>query len=93
MTFDAQRDAPRLLSGIVHRVENGDGSLQVCLARRGQFDPPGASGEEADLEFTLKLPNLLGEWGLRNVQFLRGPAEVQFLGDNAEIPQVAEFHD
>ena len=93
MALDAERDSSRLLSGVVDGVENGDGSLQICLARGRQFDPSGAPGEEADLEFALQLPNLLGERRLRDVQSLGGPAEVQFLGDRAEVPQVTQFHD
>jgi hypothetical protein len=92
VTLDALGDAPRLLSSIVHRVEDGDRPLEICLARRGQLDPSGAPGEQSDLEFALQLPDLLGQWWLRDVQPHCGPAEVQFLGDGAEVSQVAQLH-
>src|SRR6185295_7533579 len=93
LALDAERDSSGLLSGVVDGVENGDGSLQVCMARGRQFDLSGAPDEEADVEFPLQLPNLLGERWLRDVQSLGGPAEVQFLRDRAEVPEVTQFHD
>jgi hypothetical protein len=93
LALDAERDSSGLLSGVVDGVENGDGSLQVCMARGRQFDLSGAPDEEGDVEFPLQLPNLLGERWLRDVQSLGGPAEVQFLRDRAEVPEVTQFHD
>jgi hypothetical protein len=87
--LDADADPPRLVPGVVHGVENGDGSSEIRLARGRQFNPPSAPGEEADAEFALQYPDLLGQWRLRDVQSFGGPAEVQFLGDGAKVAQMA----
>ena len=60
---------------------------------RSQFDAAGRSGEELTSSLALQLADLLGEWRLGDVQALRGAAEVQFLGDGTEIPQMAQLHD
>jgi hypothetical protein len=61
----------------------------MATARFRYAWPAGVS----DVEFPLQLPNLLGERRLRDVQSLSGPAEVQFLRDRAEVPEVTQFHD
>ena len=49
--------------------------------------------KQADPELALQLADLLGQRRLRDVQPLGGPAEVKFLGDGAEVAQVAQLHD
>ena len=87
--LDADPDAPRLVPGVVHGVENGDCPFEIRLARGRQLNPPSTSGEEADVEFALQEPDLLGQWRLRHVQSLGGLAEVQLLGDGAKVAQMA----
>jgi hypothetical protein len=70
--------APRLLE---------HGVAGVC-----QRDAPLGAVEEPHAELLLELPNLLAHGRLRDVQALRGPAEVQLLGDRDEVPDVAKLH-
>src|SRR4051794_822243 len=48
--------------------------------------------EQAHAEFVLQLANLLGDGRLRYVEALGRTAEMEFLGDGYEVPQVTEFH-
>jgi hypothetical protein len=81
------------MSGIVHRVEDGDRSLQVCPSGGREFDLAGAPDQEFHPEFAFELADLLRERRLRHVKPRRGLPEVQFLGDRAEVSQMTQLHD
>jgi hypothetical protein len=48
--------------------------------------------EQAHSELVLELADLLGDGRLRYVEALGRAAEVEFLGDGYEVPEVTEFH-
>jgi hypothetical protein len=48
--------------------------------------------EELDPEVLLEFAHLLAYCRLRDVRALRCPAEVQFLGDGDEVPQMPELN-
>jgi hypothetical protein len=52
----------------------------------------GRSDEELDSEVAFELSDRGAERGLRHVQSLRGPAEVQLLGHGDEVAQVAQLN-
>ncbi len=85
-------DAPGLLAGVVDGVEDSHHALQVGRAGRGQLHAAGGADQQRHPELGLECADLLGQRGLGDVQSLRGAAEVQFLGDGAEVPQVTQFH-
>jgi len=88
VSLGARRDPPRLLCGVVGRIQDGDRTLEIRGSRGRELDPAGAPGEQRDVEFALELSNLLRQWGLRDVQAFRCAAEVQFLGDGPKVPQM-----
>jgi hypothetical protein len=61
--------------------------LEQGCARDGEL----AAVEALDPEFLLKSAHLLAYCRLRDVKALRCPAEVQFLGDGDEVPQMPEL--
>jgi hypothetical protein len=69
----------------------------VCLREQGasgvrQRNLALRAVEQPNPELLLELANLLGDRGLSDVQPLRGPAEMQFLGDCDEVSDVAKLH-
>jgi hypothetical protein len=66
--------------------------LQKCMPGLGQRQMPLGAMEQRHAQFLLERTNLHRQRRLRDMQFLRGPAEVQFLGNHDEIAQVAQFH-
>ena len=79
-------------SGGVDGVEDGDGVREVVHAGGCQFDPACGSGEEGDAQFLLEVPDLSGQRWLRDVQTRGGAAEMQFLGNGPEVPEVTQLH-
>ena len=67
-------------------------SSSSARAGVGERDAPLRAVEQPDPELLLELADLLADGGLRHVQALGGPAEMEFLSDGDEIPQVAKFH-
>jgi hypothetical protein len=55
----------------------------------GQPDPAARTVEELDAQLLLQSPHLLAQRGLGDVLALRGPAEMQLLGDGQEVTQLA----
>ena len=66
--------------------------LQKDLPGLGQRHMPLGAMEQHHAQFFLERTNLHRQGRLRNMQFLRGPPEVKFLGHGYEIAQVAQFH-
>ena len=66
--------------------------LEQGGARDGELDAALAAVEELDPELLLESAHLLAYCRLRDVKALRCPAEVQFLGDGDEVPQMPELH-
>ncbi len=78
---------------VVDGIEDRHRPAQVRQACRREFDPAGTADQKVDAEFALELADLLGQRRLGHVQPVGGPAEVEFLGDGAEIAEVTQFHD
>lgn len=72
----------------VHRVDRDPGLVEQHLTGGGQPHLPGGALQQAYPEPGLHLSDRLRQRGLRHPQALRGPAEVQFLGDRDEVPQL-----
>jgi hypothetical protein len=53
---------------------------------------PAVADEELGAELTLETADLLGERRSRQVKPLRGPAEMELLGDGDEVAQLTELH-
>ena len=66
--------------------------LEQGGARDGELDAARAAVEELDPELLLESAHLLAYGGLRDVQPIGGAAEVQFLGDGDEVPQMPELN-
>jgi hypothetical protein len=66
--------------------------LEQGGARDGELDAALAAVEELDPELLLEFAHLLAYCRLRDVKALRCPAEVQFLGDGDEVPQMPKLH-
>ena len=67
-------------------------SRQHPLAVPGEPDVPRRAVEELQAEFAFEPGDLLTDRGLDDVQPLGGPAEVEFLGDGDEVPQLPQLH-
>ena len=66
-----------------------------ALPRAWGSEPPSdrrARGGSPHAQLIFEFANLLANRRLRNVQSVRGPAEVQLLRDRNEISEVAKFH-
>jgi len=81
------------------RVSHGDIELRERRARLGEKDLacrrerdlPLSTREELDADLALQLTDLLTERRLSGFEPLRGPAEIQLLGDGDEVPEMAQF--
>ena len=62
-------------------------------ARLRQRDKMSRPVKEIDAELALEVLDLLGEGGLRNVEFLGSSAEVKLVGDRNEVTQVPKFQN
>jgi hypothetical protein len=58
----------------------------------GQADAAAIADEQLGAQFPLQCDDLLRERRTRDVQPLRCPAVVQFLGDRHEVTQLPQFH-
>jgi hypothetical protein len=58
--------------------------------RKANLSP--RSLEDLDFEFLFQLADLLAQWRLTDVQTYGGAAEVQFLSEYHQVPQVSKFH-
>ena len=67
------------------RLDEESGS---CVRQRDRALGP---VEQPHAQLLFELANLLADRRLRNVESLRGPAEVQFLCDRYEISEVPKF--
>jgi hypothetical protein len=63
--------------------------LQELLSRSGNFHLAFRACEKLDAEIGFQRRDLLAERRLRYMQALRGPTEMQFLGDGDEVAQLA----
>src|SRR5579872_883846 len=69
----------------------------ACLSKQRraglcQRHAPLTAFEQSHAEFIFQCADLHGQRRLRDVQFLRRTAEVQFFGECDEVAQVAKFH-
>ena len=65
--------------------EDSRRSLSEDFARGGQAHAPVTSLDELRTQFLLKLPDLMTERGLRDIQQQCGFAEVELLRKHAEV--------
>ena len=65
---------------------------QEPMARGRQHDARARPLEERDADFLLELTNMPTQGRLGDMESLRGPCEVQLLGDSNEGAQMAEIH-
>jgi hypothetical protein len=79
---------PRHLDLLQHAPRLAEESGSRVRQRNGPLGPV----EQPHAQLLLELANLFADRRLRNVQPLRGPAEVQLLCDRNEISEVAKFH-
>lgn len=66
--------------------------VQEALARREQGHPARRPGEKCRPELVLQRADLSAERRLRDVEALRGAANVPFLGDGHEVTDLREAH-
>ncbi len=78
--------------GCLLGVKEDPGHGQEGAARRGQGDSAGAAVEQLQAELAFQPPDLLADRRLDDVQPLGGPAEVEFLGDRHEVPNLTQLH-
>jgi hypothetical protein len=81
-------DAP----SAVHLGPDRRSGFEQRLACRRQPDPPGRPLEQIDVEVSLERADHLAERGLRDVQTLRSPPEMQLLGNGEERCDLPELH-
>lgn len=63
--------------------------LQQQRARLGQLDAGPGPVEQPHPQFAFQVADALGQRGLGHVQAFRGPSEVEFLGEDGEVAQMA----
>jgi hypothetical protein len=85
------RGAARGGGGQPHLRQRAARTTEQRLARRRERDLPARAAEEHDAEPLLELPDLLAERWLRDAEPPGGAAEVKFLGDGDEVPQVSQL--
>jgi len=68
--------------------ENPPGLGEEGRPRRGDFHPALGAVQQADADFLLQMADLLAERGLGDVQPLRRPPEMEFLGHGNKINQM-----
>jgi hypothetical protein len=73
------------------RREQRSGLVQQLAPRLGQLDAAARSHEKRRSEFLLKPAYLAAEHGLRDIQPLRGLAEVKPFRDRHEVAQLVEI--
>jgi len=77
----------------VHRRQHVVGRPDQRPARRGQAHLAGRAVEQAHAQIALEALDALRQRRLRHVQAPGGPAEVQLLGHDGEVAQVADQVD
>ena len=88
----AALDAPGLARCVLDRVEDLPRPDEERLAGGRQLDPALVAQQQRRPDLLLELADLLAQRRLRHVQALGRAAEVQLLGDDDEVAQVAELH-
>ena len=88
----AARRAARVLDRGVDRGEDLAAALEQHLAGGRELDAARRAVAAGAPELGLEAADLLGERRLRDVQPLRGAAEVPLLGDGDEVAQLSQLH-
>ncbi len=81
----------RLLHVILNVPQRPARPVEEGCTCRGELHRPGGPHEQGAAHEVLQLPDLLRERRLREVQAPGRPAEMQFLGDRHEVPQVTQL--
>ena len=84
--------APGTAVGGVDRVEGGPALAQQHRSGLGQRDAAAGAFQQPDPEPPFELPDRPRQRRLRDPEALRGPPEVQLLGDGDEVPQLPRLH-
>jgi hypothetical protein len=79
-------------SGLLARREQDPRRLQESRPGCGQLDAPGGAPEQRCAQVLLQGAHGATQVGLREMQALGGPAEVQFFGDRDERAQLLQLH-
>ena len=82
----------QIRDGLVQGVEEPVESLAELFTLRREPHPPCRAMEQFDTELGLQLADLVAQRRLGNVQPFRSAAEVEFVGDDHEIPEATQFH-
>ena len=69
--------------------EDAAGAREGDLPRLGHQHAAGGPREQLHAELALEPAHLLGDRGLRHVQFLRGKREAAVPGHRGEVPKLA----
>ncbi len=86
--FHRTAPAEQLVVVVLHAPGEG----QKLPAVGGQLDLAGAPVEQLHVELLLEATDLLAERRRRDAEALRGPSEVQLLGEHAEVPDHVDRH-
>ena len=86
----ARRHVADPAAGGVRCRKQGARVLEQGLAGRGEAGGPVVAFEELHLQVAFQRADLARQHGLRDVQRLRGTAEVQVLGDGGEVAHLAQ---
>jgi hypothetical protein len=73
------------VSGLYHQLS---GFLEENISRFGELYVPLVADEQGNAEIVFQLADLAAQGRLRNVQLLRGLAEVQVFGDSEKVAYV-----
>jgi hypothetical protein len=82
-----------LAAGRVGVGEDAAGEREQRLPGVGEGDVAPRAAEEIRAQLLLQRPDLLGEGRLGDMDPLRGPGEVQGLGDRGEVAELLQLHD
>lgn len=83
------RGAAGMAGGCGGSAEDDAGLVEQHLTRTGERDAAAVAFEQGDTEASFELRNRPGQRGLSDAEALSGPAEVQFLRDGDEVPELA----
>src|SRR6056297_838927 len=91
----ADADTAREINGGLHPVQHTLTALAKGTACIGQTHEVLRAVEQRDLQLRLEMLDRAGERRLRDMQMLRGAAEIQILGEDQKIADMAQtdLHD
>ena len=88
----ARGEQSEIGGGAVQGRQDLAGAVLQQPARLGELDPTRGPVHQPDADLVLELPQVLRQRRLGDVQPGGGAAEVAFLGEHGERPEVAQLH-